>query len=48
LEAAVEQRIATGYYRREWLIDELATGEMIRLQKEDLRPHPRRPDSVFF
>jgi hypothetical protein len=48
LEAAVERRIARGYYRREWLIDELATGEVIRLQKEDLRPHPKRPESVFF
>jgi len=48
LEVAVERRIARGYYRREWLIDELATGEVIRLQKEDLRPHPKRPESVFF
>jgi hypothetical protein len=48
LEAAVERRIANGYYRGEWLIDELAADETIRLRNEDLRPHPKRPASVFF
>lgn len=48
LEAAVERRIASSYYRREWLIGDLAADEAIRLRKEDLRSHPKRPDSVFF
>jgi hypothetical protein len=48
LEAAVERRVASGYYRREWLVDELTIDKSFRLRNEDLRPHPRRPDSVFF
>jgi hypothetical protein len=48
LEAAVERRIANGYFRREWLIDELAADDVIRLQDEDLQLHPKRPASVFF
>jgi hypothetical protein len=48
LEAAVERRIASSYYQRKWLIDELAADEAIHLRNEDLRSRPKRPDSVFF
>ncbi len=49
LEAAIERRIASGYYQREQLMDELAAEGPKFLREDDLRPHPtRRGESLFF
>ncbi|HKI67193.1 MAG TPA: hypothetical protein VJ989_07995 [Solirubrobacterales bacterium] len=48
VEAAVERRISSGYYRRDLLIDELGINGPISLRAEDMRPHPVRDHSIFF
>ena len=47
LEAAVERRISGGYYRREFLMEELAAAGPISLRRDDLRLHPSKDGSVF-